>query len=226
MVRPQPKSLYEKILQAEKASTIQEIVDKENSKRIRVHMPCKVVAVNGTTVDVEIQGREDSGFGYYTDFPLLLDLPIIYNSYTSSAYIITPVQIGDTGLVEFLDFNTSNFTNDGNTALTSDTYPHALNNGSFINGYIPSSKQIDIPINKPIVMGLKNKTFTLEVGDSGEFIINTLNNGIIKAGMGITLDTPDVVCTGSLGCENGASGVFKAGDKTVTVSDGIITSIE
>lgn len=220
-----PKSLYEKILEAQSESTIQEIVDRENSKQIRVHMPCKVVAVNGTTVDVEIQGSEDTGFGYYSKFPMLLDLPIIYNNYTTQAYIITPVQIGDTGLVEFLDFNASNFSNDGNTALTSDEYYHSLNNGTFINGFIPSSKQIDIPINKPIVMGLKNNTFTLTVSDSGELLINTLNQATIKSEMGIVLDTPNVNCTGNLGCENGASGSFQAGIKTISVVNGIITSI-
>lgn len=222
----QPESIYEKILHAEKESTIQEIIDRENSKQIRVHMPCKVVAVNGATVDVEIQGMEDTGYGYYSKFPPLLDLPIIYNNYTSSAYIITPVQVGDTGLVEFLDFNATNFTNDGNTALTTDQYYHSINNGSFINGYIPTSKQIDIPINKPIVMGLKNKTFTLEVGDSGELVINSLNSVNIKAGMDITLDAPNVICTNGLSCEGGASGTFQAGDKSVTVLDGIIVSIE
>lgn len=167
-----PKSIYEKLLHAEKASTMQEIIDRENSKRIRVHMPCKVIAVNDTTVDVEIQGMEDSGFGYYTKFPLLLDLPIIYNNYTSKAYIITPVQVGDTGLVEFLDFNTSNFSSDGNTTNTSDQYPHALNNGSFINGYIPSNRHMQIPQDKPIIVGLHNQTFTLSVNDSGDLVIN------------------------------------------------------
>ena len=221
----QPKSLYEKKLHAQSESAVQEIIDRENSKQIRVHMPCKVVAVNGTTVDVEIQGSEDTGFGYYSKFPMLLDLPIIYNNYTTQAYIITPVQIGDTGLVEFLDFNASNFSNDGNTALTSDEYYHSLNNGTFINGFIPSSKQIDIPINKPIVMGLKNNTFTLTVSDSGELLINTLNQATIKSEMGIVLDTPNVNCTGNLGCENGASGSFQAGIKTISVVNGIITSI-
>lgn len=220
-----PKSLYEKILHAEKESTIQEIVDKENSKRIRVHMPCKVVAVNGTTVDVQIQGKEDSGFGYYTEFPLLLDLPIIYNNYTTKAYIITPVQVGDTGLVEFLDFNTSNFNKDGNTAITSDQYPHALNNGSFINGFIPTSKQIDIPVNQPIVMGLKNGTFILTVDIAGELVIQSINAVNINSDIEINLNAPSVNCSNSLGCGSGANGVFKAGDKTVTVSDGIITSI-
>ena len=104
-----PKSIYRKLLEAENESTRDEIFTREKSKQIRVHMPCKVVAVNGTTVDVEIQGSEDTGFGYYSKFPMLLDLPIIYNNYTTQAYIITPVQVGDTGLVEFLDFNASNF---------------------------------------------------------------------------------------------------------------------
>ena len=221
-----PESIYQKILHAEKESTIQEIIDRENSKQIRVHMPCKVIAVNGATVDVEIQGMEDTGYGYYSKFPPLLDLPIIYNNYTSSAYIITPVQVGDTGLVEFLDFNATNFTNDGNTALTTDQYYHSINNGSFINGYIPTSKQIDIPVNQPIVMGLKNGTFTLTVDISGELIITSMNAVNINSGIEINLNSPSVNCSNSLGCGSGASGVFKAGEKTVTVSDGIITSIE
>lgn len=221
-----PKSTYEKILQAEKASTVQEIVDRERSKQIRVHMPCKVVNVHETTVDVEIQGKEDTGFGYYSKFPLLLDLPIIYNNYTSSAYIITPVQKGDTGLVEFLDFNASNFSDNGNTALTSDEYYHSINNGTFINGFIPSSEQIDIPVNKPIVIGLKNKTFTLDVNDSGQLVINSLNSMEFKSGVGMKFDTPMAEFSGSLSAGNGASGVFTAVGKTVTVLNGIITSIE
>lgn len=221
-----PKSIYEKILQAEKASTVQEIVDRERSKQIRVHMPCKVINVHETTVDVEIQGTEDTGFGYYSKFPLLLDLPIIYNNYTSSAYIITPIQVGDTGLVEFLDFNASNFSDNGNTALTSDEYYHSINNGTFINGFIPSSKQIDIPVNKPIVIGLKNKTFTLDVNDSGQLVINSLNSIDFKSGTGITFDTPTAKFTGSLNVGSGATGAFNATGVLVTVVDGIITGIE
>ena len=186
-----PKSLYEKILHAEKESTVQEIIDRENSKRIRVHMPCKVIAVNGTTVDVQIQGKEDSGFGYYTEFPLLLDLPIIYNNYTSKAYIITPVQVGDTGIVEFLDFNTSNFNKDGNTAITSDQYPHALNNGSFINGFIPTSNQINIPKDKPIIIGLNNNTFTLSVDEKGALQIQA-ESIVIKSKNSLAIDAKSV----------------------------------
>lgn len=221
-----PKSIYEKILQAEKASTVQEIVDRERSKQIRVHMPCKVIKVNGTTVDVEIQGMEDTGFGYYSKFPLLLDLPIIYNNYTSSAYIITPIQVGDTGLVEFLDFNATNFSDNGNTALTSDEYYHSINNGTFINGFIPSSKQIDIPINQPIVMGLKNGTFTLQVSDSGELVINSMNSITLRSDLGIFLESSIVQCSDSLTCGSGATGVVQAGNKMLQVEGGIITNIE
>lgn len=221
-----PKSIYEKLLQAEKNSTKQEIVDREKSKQIRVHMPCEVIRVNGAKVDVEIKGKEDSGFGYFVSFPLLIDIPILYNNYTSKAYIITPIQEHDTGVVEFLDFNSSSFTNDGKSSLTTDQYPHSLNNGIFINGFIPDNKQIDIPINKPIVIGLKNGTYTYSVGDSGEVNATSMNSININSQIGINLDTPDVNCTGLLGCEYGANGTFQAGSKTVTVCNGIITSIE
>lgn len=226
----EPKSLYEKILQAEKASTIQEITDIENSKQIRVHMPCKVVAINnnGTTVDVEIQGQEDTGFGFYSKFPMLLDLPVIYNNYTSKAYIITPIQVGDTGLVEFLDFNPANFNFDGNTAITTDLNYHTLNNGVFINGYIPQSnvvKDIDIE-NSAIVIGLHNNTFKMTVDGTGELNIITDNNIKITSGLGVDIDTPSINCSGDLFVGSGASGSFVSQDnKTVVVKNGIVTSI-
>lgn len=223
-----PKSLYEKILQAENTSTVQEIVDRENSKQIRVHMPAKVVAVNGNTVDVEIQGQEDSGYGYYVKFPQLLDLPIVYNNYTRKAYIITPIQVGDTGLVEFLDFNTSSFNNDGNALLTNDQFPHSLNNGVFINGFIPTSNVIEIDDidSNAITIGLRNKTFKFDVDDTGSITINGLSIKL-KSDIDTTVDTPNFYCTGSLGCSDGANGTFNSSDgKTITVTNGIITSIE
>lgn len=161
-----PKSLYEKILQAETSSTIQDIIDRENSKQIRVHMPAKVIAVHENTVDVVIQGQEDSGLGYYVNFTPLLDLPIVYNNYTRKAYIITPIQVGDTGLVEFLDFNCSAFNKNGKPELTDDQYPHSLNNGVFINGFIPTSKVIEIAHKDTNIVSQKNnKTMVQEPTD-------------------------------------------------------------
>lgn len=158
-----PESIYSKLLRAEKDSTKQEIVDNERSKQIRVHLPAKVVAVYGATVDVEIIGKEDTGFGYYSKFPLLLNIPLLYNNYTSSAYIITPVQLGDTGIVEFLDFNAYNFIDSGNQALTGDTYYHSLNNGIFINGFIPNNKVISVPLkNNDLVSKSNNPTMIEE----------------------------------------------------------------
>jgi hypothetical protein len=220
-----PESIYSKLLRAEKDSTKQEIVDNERSKQIRVHLPAKVVRVEEATVDVEIIGEEDTGFGYYSKFPLLLNIPVIYNNYTSSAYILTPIQVGDTGIVEFLDFNAYNFINDGNPALTTDTYYHSLNNGTFINGFIPNNKVIDIPDDYPIMIGLHNQTFTLRVDDSGGLVINSLSNIELNSGIGVNINTPNVNCSDSLTCGNGATGSFQAGEKMVYVSGGIITDI-
>ena len=196
-----PKSIYEKILHAEKDSTIQEIIEKENSKRIRVHMPCKVIAVNNNTVDVQIQGKEDSGFGYYTEFPLLLDLPIIYNNYTSNAYIITPVQVGDTGIVEFLDFNANSFNKDGSVNVMSDQFPHALNNGCFINGYIPANRHMVIPQDKPIIIGLHDQTFTLSVNKTGDLVINAKSINLNAKG-DINITGSNVNISGTTTIEN------------------------
>ena len=161
-----PVSLYQKILQAQTSTTVQRIVDQENSKRIRVHMPAKVIAVNGNTVDVQIQGQEDSGLGYYVDFAPLLDLPIVYNNYTRKAFIITPIQVGDTGLVEFLDFNSSAFNEDGKASLTNDQLPHSLNNGIFINGFIPNTKVVQIAYkNTSVTSKENNKTMVQEPTD-------------------------------------------------------------
>lgn len=222
----QPKSIYQKILEAETKTEIEDILDKEKSKQIRVHMPAKVVAVNGNSVDVEIQGMEDTGYGYYQTFPLLLDIPIIYNNYTSSAYIITPVQVGDTGLVEFLDFNATNFQNEGNTSLTTDTYYHSLNNGSFINGFIPKNKHMDIPVNKPIVIGLKNQTFTMEVNDSGELVIKSSKDITLESKTKINLNAPEVKCNKDLKIGSGASGTFVSNTQTITVLNGVVVDIK
>lgn len=162
MTKEKPESLYSKLLRAEKNSTKEEISDNEKSKLIRVHLPAKVIAVYGQTVDVEIQGEEDTGYGEYSKFPPLLNIPLIYNNYTSSAYIITPVQIGDTGIVEFLDFNAYNFIENGNTALTGDRYYHSLNNGTFINGFIPNNKAITIPIKDNDLVSYQNNPTMLE----------------------------------------------------------------
>ena len=239
MAQQNPKSVYEKILQAEKESTVQEIIDRENSRKIRVHMPCKVVRVRKNSVDVEIQGMEDSGFGYYVKFPQLLDLPVIYNNYTAKAYIITPIQVGDTGLVEFLDFNASGFSDSGNTAISSDQFPHSLNNGVFINGYIPDNVMVldDATLTNPLIMGLHNKTFLLSVTDSGKLSITSTddidisgNNVNITASKNLTLTggvnttitgTTNMNITGNSTTITGSSSTIITGNDTTSV-DGIV----
>lgn len=221
-----PESIYDKLLKAEKDSTKEEIIDNEKSKQIRVHLPAKVIRVEEATVDVEIIGQEDTGYGYYSKFPLLLNIPIIYNNYTSSAYIITPIQVGDTGIVEFLDFNAYNFINDGNPALTTDTYYHSLNNGTFINGFIPNNKLIDIPVNQPIVLGLKNGNCKVYASDIGDYNATSKSSINLTSSTGTTITSPSINLNGDVNIQNGATGTFGSADgKTISVVDGVIMSI-
>lgn len=227
MAQQNPKSVYEKILQAEKESTVQEIIDRENSRKIRVHMPCKVVRVRKNSVDVEIQGMEDSGFGYYVKFPQLLDLPVIYNNYTAKAYIITPIQVGDTGLVEFLDFNASGFSDNGNTAISSDQLPHSLNNGVFINGYIPDNVMVldDATLANPLIMGLHNKTFLLSVTDSGKLSITSADDiDISGKNISITASNNLTLISGATTSITGTTNMNISGD-TTSITGSIATTI-
>ena len=148
------------------------------------------------------------------------------NNYTSSAYIITPVQLGDTGVVEFLDFNAYNFIDSGNQALTGDTYYHSLNNGVFINGFIPNNKLIDIPVNQPIVLGLKNGNYKVYASDIGDYNATSKSSINLTSSTDTTITSPLINLNGDVNIQNGATGTFGSVDgKTISVVDGIIMSI-
>lgn len=165
MAELRPKSLYERIMEATTDSEIREISDFMLLSKIRCHLPCKVLSVdyNNGTVDVEIQGKQDMGYGAYEKFPILSDIPILEPHRTSRAYIITPLKSGDSGLLEFLDFNCSNYNSDGNTEPTLDPELHSINSSVFINGYIPQSNVIDTVIkNTELTKKSNNPTMLVE----------------------------------------------------------------
>lgn len=203
MAELRPKSLYERIMEATTDSEIREISDFMLLSKIRCHLPCKVLSVdyNNGTVDVEIQGKQDMGYGAYEKFPILSDIPILEPHRTSRAYIITPLKSGDSGLLEFLDFNCSNYNSDGNTEPTLDPELHSLSSSIFINGYVPQSNLIDISdTDCPIIMGLNNKTFTLNVNEAGQLIINASDINI-KAGK-VNIDGGNISISGNTTIDN------------------------
>ena len=141
-----PKTLYKRLMEASTVSELQEIKDFMLLSQLKCHLPCKVISVDygAGTVSVEIQGKQDMGYGAYETFPVLSDIPILEPHRTSRAYILTPIKSGDTGMLEFLDFNCSNFNADGNTEPTEDPELHSINSSVFINGYIPQSNVTQI----------------------------------------------------------------------------------
>lgn len=203
MAELRPKSLYERIMEATTDSEIREISDFMLLSKIRCHLPCKVLSVdyNNGTVDVEIQGKQDMGYGAYEKFPILSDIPILEPHRTSRAYIITPIKSGDSGLLEFLDFNCSNYNSDGNTEPTLDPELHSINSSVFINGYIPQSNLIDISdTDCPIIMGLNDKTFTLNVNEAGRLTINA-SDVDIKAD-NVNIDGGNISISGNTTIDN------------------------
>lgn len=191
-----PKTLYKRLMEASTVSELQEIKDFILLSKLRCHLPCKVVSVDygADTVSVEIQGKQDMGYGAYEAFPVLSDIPILEPHRTSRAYILTPIKSGDTGMLEFLDFNCSNFNADGNTEPTEDPEFHSINSSVFINGYIPQSNVTQIPTTDcPITIGLNNQIFTLSVNEAGKLEIkasdiNIKGDNVNVSGGNITLD--------------------------------------
>ena len=61
-----------------------------------------------------------------------------------------------------LSQNSTNFQNDGNNILSTDSFYHSLNNGVFINGFIPNSNIIDISGKDNNLISKKNNPTMLE----------------------------------------------------------------
>lgn len=188
-----PKTYFERIQEATTLSEVQEIEDQMLLNKVRCHLPCMVKSVDysNRTVEVEIQGRQDMGYGAYESFPILSDIPILEPHCTSRAYIITPIQAGDTGLVEFMDFNCTNFNNDGNVEPTIDYELHSLNSSVFINGYIPQSNVIDTVVkDEDLTKKSNNPTMlaepTLDLYDRPQ-VVN--DDGTYSTTASITIDT-------------------------------------
>jgi len=159
-----------------------------------------------------------SGKNVYRERPVLLEVPIIILS-GGDSYLSFPISSGDDCLLFFNDRDVDNWYLEGNVTTPNTNRTHDLSDAFAIVG-IRNSQNLFSDIESDKVKLQFNSTNKIEIED-GEINItspNTIANGDFETTGNAKLATAEVV--------NGASGTFISQDaKTVTVVDGIVTSI-
>ena len=195
-------------------------------KEIQVMKPCVVTKVNHAEnyVTVEILDYDADELGNEQEFPPLTNVPIRQPMDSGSAYIRLPVQVGDIGTIEFFDSSVDDLIVGGAHTYDLTENWHKLSDNLFTNGFLPKNKYFEFDSTAPITLGTKDGVFTFSVDLSGKLQIVGINELVLKSGIGITLDAPDVSASGNLRVGTGYSGLIPPGALSV-VQDGIVVNV-
>lgn len=179
---------------------------------IKVQLPCKVVGVNneGNEVSVQILDYTSDNQGNLSEYPIIPNVPIRQPMDSGTAYIRLPIQIGDTGTIEFFDSDVSDVVATGVYSYTEEEDWHSINYGLFTNGFLPDNKLFKFDTSSKIIIGTKDGQFSFKVGSGNELIINAPSVSINAQSTSIT---SDISVTGNMT----VSGTVTASD---CISDG------
>lgn len=137
----------------------------EIKESINCSLPARVVQVNndGTVNVVAIRNDEIDD--------CVITVPIIRTE-TQRAYIALKIKAGDKGTIKFCDKSIENYRLTGSEENNGDKRVHSLSDGLFELGFLPDNERFEFP-DSEIVIGLKNKTFTLSVDENGNLTITS-----------------------------------------------------
>jgi hypothetical protein len=146
---------------------------------IKVMLPCEVLEVDHTKqhVDLKILAKDTDDLGNVLDFPILPNIPIRYTCETSKAIVRTPIQVGDTGTVEFFDSSIEKYKLEGIVEYHYIDESHTLTDGVFTSGFV-SEVDVFTPTNPtdPLIIMLKNNKFELRSDNNGNVTMNVTGN--------------------------------------------------
>ena len=157
---------------------------------IKVQLPCKVVSVNnsGNEVSIQILDYTSDQQGNLVEYPIIPNVPIRQPMDSGKAFIRLPIQVGDTGTIEFFDSDVSDVLATGVYSYTEEEDWHSINYGLFTNGFLPDNKLFTFDTNSKIIIGTKDGQFTFKVGAGNELTISAPSVSI----------TSDVTVNGNL----------------------------
>lgn len=145
-------------------------------EEINCSLPAKVTQVNedGTVNVVAIRNDEIDD--------CVVTVPVIRQE-TQRAYIQLAIKTGDRGVLTFMDRSIEDY-RFGDDSYNGDNRSHSISDGIFRIGFLPDNEKFIFPEGE-IVIGLKNKKFTLAVDAEGNLsisaetiIINSKSNTI------------------------------------------------
>ena len=144
---------------------------------INCTLPARVTQVNedGTVNVVAIRNDEIKD--------CVITVPVLRPE-TQRAYIQLKIAPGDRGVLKFCDKSIEEYRK-GDEAYNGDDRMHSISDGIFQLGFLPSNEKFIFPDGE-IVVGLKNKTFTLSVDANGNLTMNTQNITIKSQDISVT----------------------------------------
>ena len=107
-------------------------------KSIRVQLPVKVISIDHAKqhCDVQVLLKEMDDIGNILPPDVLPNVPIRYTCETSVAYVRLPVQVGDTGTVEFFDCSIAKYKLDNVVAYHHDEEYHSMESSIYTSGFL------------------------------------------------------------------------------------------
>lgn len=165
-------------------------------KEIKVMLPCKVTKVNHNTnyVTVELLDYDSDEKGNTQEYPPLTNVPIRQPMDSGSAFIRLPVQVGDTGTIQFFDSSVDDLITSGTHTYDYTEDWHKLSDNLFTNGFLPKDKTFSFDSNSKIILGGKDGTAIFKLSSDNNWIMvgNLQVNGNISA-TGTITGTTDVI---------------------------------
>lgn len=139
------------------------LLSEKIKNEISCTLPARVTQVNedGTVNVVAIRNDEIKD--------CVITVPVLRPE-TQRAYIQLNIAPGDRGVLKFCDKSIEEYRK-GNENYNGDDRTHSISDGIFQLGFLPSNEKFIFPDGE-IVVGLKNKTFTLSVDANGNLTIN------------------------------------------------------
>ena len=136
-------------------------------KSIRVQLPVKILEVDHAKqhCDVEVLLKEMSDIGDINPPNIIPNVPIRYTNETSIAYVRTPVQVGDTGTVEFFDCSVAQWKVNGIVEYHYNENYHTFESSVYTSGFMAEKDVFELNDveNTAIEIGTKAGTFIMNV---------------------------------------------------------------